>query len=282
MKYLNTIIKSFLATLLVTTALQAQDASGLIRQNAVNCERFSVPNEPLYASLKNYKCICIGDMQGTEEPAALLVYLSRLFSAAGKRVIVGMEISETAMTGFIKERDSAHLAQSRFFSGPYAPGRASKAWFNALNTCNRLGTDFCFFDSYSDSAMSLHLLEKYSADTSAVILVLSDKSRNRFVPNGTSNTLGCYLNRFFGQQFCSIDHIFGGGTMYYNTSQGPELYEFPAVNQVFANASTYRSYFVPNTFNASNGCSAYFYTERVTASPPYLTETADNFAIKAP
>jgi hypothetical protein len=282
MAYFNNILRGLLAALLLTTTLQAQDATALITKNAVNCDGFPIPNEPLYASLKNYKCICIGEMHGTEEPAALLVYLTRLYAAAGKRVIVGIEIPKTAMAGFIEERDSVHLAKSKFFSGQYGNGRASEAWFNALTTCNRLGVDFCFFDSDSDSAMYLNILEQYRRDTSAVMLTLSNKTHNRFTPKAASPTMGYYLKSFFGKQFCSIDHIFGGGTMYHRTSQGLELYEFPAVNQVFANATHYRSYFIANPFNASNGCSGYFYTERVTASPPYHAEKADNFAAQTP
>jgi hypothetical protein len=274
--HLNSILRNLLAALLFTNALQAQDASGLIAKNAVNCEGFAVPNDPLSASLKNYKCISITGMRGTEEPAEMLVYLTRLYAAAGKHIIVGIEIPKTEMVAFIEERDSVHLAQSRFFSGHDA--RASEAWFNALNTCNRLGVDFCFFDSCSDSAMYLNILKQYRADTSAVILTLSNKPHNRFTPNSTSNI----LKNFFGKQFCSIEHIFGGGTMYYHTSHGIELYEFPPVNQVYANATHYRSYFIPNTFNASNGRSAYFYTERVTASPPYLAAPVDNLASKTP
>lgn len=255
----------------------------MIRQKAINCEDFSVFNASLYASLKNYKCISIGGMHGTEEPAALLAYLTKLFAADHKRVIVGIEIPETTMAKFIAQQDSSHLAQSEFFSGNNGHGRASKAWFNALNACNRLGVDFCFFDSYSDSTMYLQLLKQYRNDTSAIILTLSNTSHNSFNPNGTGNTMGFYLNNFFGKQFCSINHIFGGGTMYHHSSHGLELYEFPPVNQVFANATHYSSYFIPNTFGAANSCSAYFYTQKVTASLPYNADlAADKLAAKTP
>lgn len=278
----TTILKNLLITLLLTNTLNAQEPGRLITQHAVNCDGFPVPNAPLFAYLQNYKCIAIGDMPGTGEPAALLAYFARLYAAAGKKVIVGIDIPKTEMAEFIKERDSLHLAQSKFFSGRYGSACASKAWFNTLTTCNRLGVQFCFFGSYSDSAMYRSVMEQYRSDTSAVILTLSDKAHNRSVPGNGSNTMGCYLKSFFGSQFCSVDHIFGGGSMYYQTSHGPELYEFPPVNQVYANATKYNSYFVPNIFNPSNGRSAYFFTERVTASAPYATHTADNVVAKVP
>ena len=256
--------------LLNVTHFRCQSVEQTIQKMAIDCSDFSTSDPKLYAALKNYKFICVGEMHGTKEPAEFLTYLAKTFVSNNRSVIVGFEISDHLMENFNKQRDSVGLLKTKFFSNTSDDGRGSEAWFNAINDCNKLGVTFCFFDAVSeqrDLGMFEKLLACYQADSNSVILTLSGNIHNKLIPFNNSKTIGYYLQQRFGAQVCAINHIYNGGTMYTKTSDGLKVHTLDPKNGVFSTATAYKSYYLPNLFNMAD-YSAFFYTRLVTASLP--------------
>jgi len=255
--------------LLIVGKLYSQNGANVINTIAIDCKDLSLPNDKLYSFFKDYKCICVGEMHGTKEPAEFLVYLTKLFTEKNKKIIIGIELPKYAMTEFIEKKDSISLTQSGFFSSKSVDGRNSEAWFNAINECSKLKTSFCFFDGYQDNFKCGNIIECYNADTNSVILTLSGNVHNKLLPYKDNKTMGCYLKEYFGNKIFTINHIFNEGTMYNLTSEGLRVSEFPPKNNVFATSTNYSNYFVPNVFSTTDGYSGYYYTTFMTASLPY-------------
>lgn len=258
-----------LIALLTLGRLSCQTVSDTIKKIAIDCGDLTLPNEKLYSALKDYKCICIGELHGTKEPSDFLVYLAKLFTDKKKKVLVGIEIPKEEMAEFIAKLDNKNLPKTAFFSTKGTDGRNSEAWFNAISECNKLKTPFCFFDSYSDSLMYTNLIDCYKTDTNYVVLTLTGNIHSRLEPFGDMKTLGSYLIEFFGSKVFSINHIFNEGTSYNSSGDGPTLRKIPPFNSAFATSTNYTSYFISNIFNGPYSCSAFYYTKKVTASLPY-------------
>lgn len=256
--------------LLNVNNLPGQSVEQTIQKMAIECSNCSAPNQQLYAALKGYQFICLGEMHGTKEPAEFLICLARTFVSNNRSVIIGFEITDQLMEAFNKQRDSIGLLKTKFFSNKSGDGRGSEAWFNAVNACNKLGVKFCFFDD-SGEQRDLRMFEKilacYQADSNSVILTLSGNIHNKLIPFNGSKTMGCYLQQRFGTKVCSINHIYNGGTMYNKTSDGLKVHTIDPINSVFSTATGYKNYYLTNLFNIAD-YSAFFYSRVVTASLP--------------
>jgi hypothetical protein len=263
-------IKFIFLTLLTIGRLHCQNAEEAIKKTAIEYKDWTASNQNIYAALKDYQVICVGEMHGTKEPAEFLIGLAKTFVSNNKTVIVGIEIPENSMTQFQKQRDSIGLAKTKFFTDKTVDGRGSEAWFRAINECNKLGVKFCFFDN-SDNNRDCGMYEKligcYPADTNAVLLTLSGNIHNIIIPFNGSKTMGCFLKEHFGNKVCSINHIYNGGTMYNRTSEGLKVHTVNPTNSVFSTSTNYNSYYLQNIFNIPE-YSAFFYTKTVTASLP--------------
>lgn len=255
--------------MLTVGRLSSQNISDTINKLAINCKDLTLPNDNLYTYLKDFKCICIGELHGTKEPAEFLVYLTKLFTDKNKKVIVSIEIAKNAMTSYIEKQDSTSLTQTGFFSWKGGDGRNSEAWFKAINECNKLKASFCFLDGYPDNIKYDNVLECYNLDTNCVILTLTGNIHNKFVPYKDNKQMACYLKEYFGNKLFTINHIYNEGTMYNLTSDGLNVRSFPPTNNAFATSTNYSSYLIPNIFNNTNGYSGYYYTKLVTASLPF-------------
>jgi len=258
-----------LILLLTICRLSSQNVADTIKKTAIDCSGLTVPNDKLYSALKDFKCICIGEMHGTKEPAEFLVYLTKLFTDKKRKVIVGIEIPKGSMTKFIERPDSIGLTESGFFSNKGGDGRNSEAWFKAINECNKLKVQFCFLDGYPDNYKYDNLMECYKADTNAVILTLTGNVHNKLLPYKDIKQMACYLKDRFGNKVFSINHIYNGGTMYNLTSDGLKVHTSAPTNGIFSTSTNYSNYFLLNIFNTGRDYSAYYYTKVVTASLPF-------------
>ena len=258
-------------TLLTISRLHCQNVEDVINKTAIEVKDWTLSNQNIYAVLKDYKVICVGEMHGTKEPAEFLIGLARTFASNKKTVIVGLEVPESSMTQFLKQQDSISLSKTKFFSEKTVDGRGSVAWFRAINECNKLGVKFCFFDNSAtdrDLGMFNKLLECYKVDTNAVLLTLSGNVHNRIVPFNDVKTMGCYLKERFGNKVCSINHINNGGTMFSRTSNGLKVHTVAPTDNIFTTSTNYDSYYLPNIFNITE-YTGFFYTKTMTASLPW-------------
>ncbi len=259
----------FIVFILISCKLLSQNVAGTIGKLAIDCSGLRLPNDKLYSTLKDLKCICIGEMHGTKEPAEFLVYLAKLFTNKQRKVIVGIEIPEGSMTKFTERQDSIGLVESAFFSLKGSDGRNSEAWFKAINECNKLKVSFCFLDAYPDTLKYDHMMACYTSDTNAVVLTLTGNVHNKLVPYKGEKQMGSYLKQRFGNKVFSINHIYNEGTMYNLNSEGLQVHSFPPTNDVFTTSTNYSNYFLLNIFNTGPDYSAYYYTRVVTASLPF-------------
>lgn len=258
------------AILLTAPRIQCQSVEKAIRTTAIEYKAWTSPNQEVYSVLKNYKVICLGEMHGTKEPAEFLTGLARTFISNNRRIIVCLEIADSLMTQFAEQRDPTGLSRTNFFSGNRGDGRNSAAWFSVINACNNLGVRFCFFDNSDDNrdlGMYQRIMDCYSGDTTSVVLVLSGNIHNKIVPYKNDSTMGCYLKAHFGRKLCSINHLYNGGTMYNNTSEGLKVHQVQPLNSVFSTATDYDGYYLPNIFTLDD-YTGFFFTRTITASLP--------------
>jgi hypothetical protein len=254
--------------LLTVCRLSSQSVADTIKKIAIDCKDLTLPNDKLYSALKDFKCICIGELHGTKEPADFLVYLTRLFTDKKKKVLVGIEIPKEEMKEFIAKSDNNNLMRTAFFSIKGNDERHSEAWFNAISECNKLKVPFCFFDAYPDSLMCSNLIDCYKSDTSYIIITLTGNIHSGPEPFGDYKTMGYYLKEYFGNKLFSINHLFNEGTTY-NSTDDLKIRKIPPINNAFATSTSYASYFILNIFDGPYNCSAFYYTKKVTASLPF-------------
>ena len=254
--------------LLTVCRLSSQSVADTIKKIAIDCKDLTLPNDKLYSALKDFKCICIGELHGTKEPADFLVYLTRLFTDKKKKVLVGIEIPKEEMKEFIAKPDNNTLKRTAFFSTKGKDRRHSEAWFNAISECNKLKASLCFFDGYPDTLMYSNLIDCYKSDTSYIIITLTGNIHSSPEPVDDYKTMGCYLKEYFGKKSFAINHFFNEGTIY-NSSDDLTIRNIPPINNAFATSTSYSSYFILNIFDGPYNCSAYYYTKKVTISPPF-------------
>jgi hypothetical protein len=261
----------FILILFSFKSVFSQDEKNYILQNAIECKDWTAVNQNIYEILKDKKCICIGEMHGTKEPAELLVGLSRTFVANKKKVIVGIEIPKEAMNEFLQQKDSVGLSKTGFFSYKRMDARNSEAWFRTILDCAALNLDFCFFDELyggeRDKNMFENLKKAYLSDTNSVLITLSGNVHNKLLPYKEQITMGCYLKEYFGTRVFSINHLWQEGSMYNLTDEGLKLKTYPPSNNALDNTG-YDSYFIKNIFSGMNDYSGIFYTRKMTASLP--------------
>jgi hypothetical protein len=269
LKFLKNIFTILFLLLVFPKVTFSQTPEEIIKKNAIECKDLTAVNENLYSVLKNFKCICIGEMHGTKEPAEFLVGLAKTFSQHAKKLIIGFEIPNWSMNEFNAKHDTSQLSKTGFFSKKSSDGRASKAWYHAIDECTKLNVTFCFFDNINDKEMFNDLISCYKTDTNAVIITISGNVHNKLVPYKDEKTMGAYLKEYFGSQVFSINHMYNEGTMYNKSSEEVKLHTIAPTNNILSTSTPYSKYFILNIFeNFGLGYSGFIYTRAVTASFP--------------
>lgn len=248
----------------------SQEREEAIRQNAIQCNTLSAINSELYLAFKDYKCICIGEMHGTKEPAEFMTGLVKTFIKNNKKVVACFEENESGMKEFLEQKTEYSMSQTSFFKSIPVDGRSSHAWYNAIKECLELQTKFCFFNGEHDSIMARNLILKYEEDTNYVMITISGNIHNSIVPYRGNKTMGYYLKDYFKDRLYCINHIYAEGTMYNKTSEGLKIHNIERKETILSISTKYSAYFIPNIFsNLSAGYNGFLFTQKVTASLPY-------------
>jgi len=272
-------MKVFLAYIILCSSyLFSQTFSDYVKIHAIDCNVMSDTNNTLYSALKNYKCISVGEMHGTKEPAEYVLGLVKTFSLNKRNVILGLEIENRKILNFASTKNSENLKGTEFFNVFENDGRNSEAWYNLIYESNKLpNVNFCFFDTElgfndsRDSVMASNILKKYLSDTNCVIITLSGNLHNKTTSFKGKETMGCYIEDYFGPNMFSILHLYGQGTMYNNTGQGLQVNVVEQSNKQFDSVENLNNYFIINSFeNYMPGYSAFIYTKLVTASLSFI------------
>lgn len=254
---------------------KAQSFSNFIKQNAIELK-----SELIFDKIKAYKCLMIGEMHGTKEPAEFLTDLVRLSSKNGKKIILGLEIPANDMVEFIKKKTTKNLKKTIFFKNGYGDGRNNEAWFELIENCKKLkNVEFCFFDMNSnensgssnrDSIMFNNLIKAYKNDTTKVIYTLSGNIHNKIKPYRNNKTLGCYMVEYLSENtVLTINHFYGEGTMFNRTPEGLKIRKIKGQAEIFNSSTKFENYFLPKLPEGfMDDYTALFYTKTMTASIP--------------
>ncbi len=268
-------MKKYLLLALLFLALysQAQNLPDFIKQNAINLK-----SDALFEQIKDYKCLMIGEMHGTEEAAAFLTDLVKTSSQHGKSILLGIEIPASDMARFIKKPTTKNLKKTTFFKQGYGDGRSSEAWFRLIEDCKKLkNVEFCFFDVETnsneqnrDSIMFIHLINTYQKDTTKVIYTISGNIHNKIKPFRNNKTLGYYMVEYFSKyKLISINHLYGSGTVYNNNGEGLKIRDIKGMTGIFATSAPFENYFLSKLpAGIMDDYSGIIYTKNITASLP--------------
>lgn len=264
--------------ILYSSCLFSQTFNDYVKTHAINCNVMSDTNTILYDALKSYKCISVGEMHGTKEPAEYVLGLIKTFSLNKRNVILGLEIENQKIVDFANTKDSKKLNSSDFFNISENDGRNSEAWHHLICEANKLpNVNFCFFDTElgfnatRDSVMANNILKKYLMDTNCVIITLSGNIHNKTIDFRGKKTMGCYLKEYFGTKMLSIYHLYGQGTMYNNMGDGLKVNIIEPSKNQFNGIENLNNYFIMNSFEGyMPGYSAFIFTKVVTASLPFI------------
>ena len=274
-------MKNSLIILLIFNCLnlKAQSFSDFIKQNSIEVSKLDTINDLIFERIKDQKCILLGEMHGTEEPAKFLTGLVKTLVKNNKKVLLGLEIPSSDMIGFTLKKTKKQLTKTNFFSVGEGDGRNSKAWFQLILSCSKLkNVDFCFFDFKNeksnfnpknrDSLMFCNLKSEYLKDTSRIIVALSGNIHNKIELFRGEKTFGCFAKDYFlNDKIMSISCQYDSGTMHNRTYEGLKIREIKGQGGAFLAATNMTNFFlfkIPKSF--TKDYSAILFTKFITAS----------------
>jgi hypothetical protein len=270
-------MKKLVITLLIFINFKgyAQTFADFIDQHAIELK-----SPLILEKINGYKCLMVGEMHGTQEPAEFITDIVKIASKKGKKIILGLEIPPNDMKEFIKKRTIKNLKKTKFFSVGYGDGRNNEAWFKIIETCKKLkNVEFCFFDVDSDSRideqsrdslMFSNLINVYKKDTTQVIYTIGGNFHNKIKPFRQNKTFGCYMAEYFSiDKVMSIFHAFGNGTTYNRENGVLKIRKIEGQSKLFTVSIKFAQYFLPKLpRNFTDDYTAFFYTGTITASMP--------------
>ncbi len=260
-------------------SLKAQEFATFLKENAIEIQDIKQANEQVYAALKPFRCIMVGEMHGTQEPALFVESLLKSLKKTNQKVLLGIEIPREDMEGFKLKKAKKTLRSTIFFSKGYQDGRNNAAWFDLITAAaKQKGIRICFFDSNKnnenrDSMMFEQLKAAYAKDTTQIMLTISGNIHNMTLPFRGKKTLACYLSNYFSSQnVVSINHYYDNGTMNNNNNgSGLAMQNLSNKGGPFASATTLQNYLLvkyPAGFTPNYNM--ILFTRKVTAALPIM------------
>lgn len=259
-------------------APKAQEFAKFLKENAIEIQDLNQANEQVYAALKPFRCIMVGEMHGTQEPALFVESLLKSLKKEGQKVLLGIEIPMEDMEGFRLKKAKKTLLTTNFFSKGYQDGRNNAAWFDLITAAaKQKGVHICFFDSNKnntnrDSMMFEQLKVAYAKDTTQIMLTISGNIHNMTLPFRGEKTLACYLTDYFSSKnLASINHYYDNGTMNNNNGSGLVMQQLSNKGGPFASATALQNYLLvkyPAGFTPNYNM--ILFTRKVTAALPVM------------
>ena len=275
-------MKSGWFILLLSFAFQTllgQADSARLATSAIEIGKPDSLSTEIYNALHPYKLIMIGEMHGTNEPAAFVKGLAQLFASHKDSVRVGFEIPSDQMKEFMKAKTERSVYNSTFFKMGSADGRASEAWASCIaSLAKKPLVRIFFFDVNSDesknklidkdSLMYLKIKNEIEKHPSAVVITLSGNIHNMLLAYKGENKIARYFikdkNSSFADNMCSLNHTFKSGSMLNNTRKGLLLSKMDNGTSEYSKFTKYNDYLFlfPSKQYAYNGV---LFTRTVTA-----------------
>lgn len=266
-------MKSRLFILLISLAfntLKGQADSARLAKSAIEINRLDSLSDAIYDALHPYKLIMVGEMHGTQEPAAFVSGLAELFTKHNDSVIVGFEIPSNDMKAFIKAKNERAVFNSDFFKFGSTDGRANDAWAGCMASVSKNPKVRIFFydvnageskknNNDSDSLMYVKIKNELKKHPSVTCITLSGNIHNMLLPYKGQNKMAGYLMNDselnIADKICSINHSFRSGTMLNNMGKGLMLNKVNNGNSEYSKFDKYRNYLFlfPSKQYAYNG-----------------------------
>jgi hypothetical protein len=277
---LSKVLVSTLIFCLSNVQLKAQDFSEYIRKNAVSTDSMYFKSDAVYSFLKSYKLIMIGEMHGTNEPAALTIEFSGMLTDRGDSVQVGLEIPSELMAKFTAGKTDTSISQSEFFANHFEDGRGSYAWVEIIKQVSKNPKARIFFydvnqDEYKttssrDSLLYIHVKKEMNAFPNWKTITLSGNVHNMIIPINGKVKMGLYLMRdsslnLIGETI-SINHFYESGSMRNNTGKGLELRYVNYTGSEYGKSAFSNSYLLKMPENQNQHHNAIYWTRNVTAA----------------
>ncbi|MCX6266662.1 MAG: hypothetical protein NTW16_04800 [Bacteroidetes bacterium] len=257
-----------------------QDLTVFIKEKAVKIDKIDCLNDEVYHLLSSFKMIMVGEVHGTNEPAAFVSALTKLMASHGDSVQVGLEIPSRQMTSYLNLHSDSSIYHSDFFISDSNDGRASKVWANLICELNKSpGVRVFFYDindgdcrnpGERDSVMYLKIKNQILAHMAWKTITLSGNLHNMLLPYKEKTKMALYLTRDnllnYSNKICSLNHYYQNGTMLNNTGNGLELHQVNNSLSVYSTAVDYENYLLLFPANTMNRYSGIYFTRNVTAA----------------
>ncbi len=264
--------------LFVSTQLSCQlanDPISKLRNNAIPIDSLSDLDGRIYEEIKNYEVIMMGEMHGTNEPAAFVLGLAKLISKKEGKVVLAMEIQSSEIDIYGKKITTENLLKTKLFTRENIDGRNGQAWFNLIAEASRVnGLSIVYIDNNTvqprDSSMYLDV--KYCKETfpNTKIITLTGNIHNILKPYVGEHKLGSYLMNdtvlFNPQKIMSINHMYKSGTMMNSNGKGIELRTVEGKDSFLNKTIATKKYLCKNIFESQNNYTHFLYTESVSHS----------------
>jgi hypothetical protein len=283
----------FIVFVFIHCNLKSQNSSDHFKTdiNIIEIEKLDSLSSLLWPYLTPYKLIMIGEMHGTNEPAAFVTGLAQLFAFHGDSVQVGFEIPSDQMGEFLKVKTEKSIYNSEFFSKISNDGRASKAWATAIATLNKNPRiNIFFYDIISgesrfiddrDSIMYLKIKSNIKAHLKWKTITLSGNIHNMLQPYKGEKKAATFLRNDselkLKNKLCALNHNYESGTMLNNVGKGLELRQVNMGESSYSKRSHFDNFLFLHTYDPANTYSGFFFTKTVTAAT--LTGTRGTFTV---
>lgn len=264
-----------------------QQRLDFIRRHAVPIDPAGPLPAAVMARLQPYRTVLLGELHGTAEIPALALQIARAFGAAGRQVILGLEIpanEQAIVDRYRHSGDPALLRQSRFFGRPIQDGRSSQAMAKLIRDSAGIpGLTVICIDPVSitspqdrDTGMARRLAAALKARPDATLVTLTGNVHSR-LSAGTRwdpayRPMGYELTHhpefpFAGDAILAANVHSLAGTAWNCLEDGCGIQPLVSFPSVYARALPGQDYFVtePDLQEGHNGA---FVLQGVTASLP--------------
>lgn len=189
-------------------------------------DRKHLPPE-IFAVLKNYRAILIGEVHGSNEAPQFMEGLVSLWLSSGEKVLLGLEINmdeQQRIDEFLRSGDFEVIKGMPFFSRESPDGRSSIAMAELIRACYKRENVkiVCLDATYAttgevkrDSVMAANALAAMHANPGWKFISLTGNVHNKMESIGFGFPMGYWLMNIPGglsrQEINSIDVIWESG-----------------------------------------------------------------------
>jgi len=272
-------MKQFLFVVIGTCMMliaHAQDDVNYVRTHSVMIENPDMLSDSLYTCLAPYRVMMVGEMHGTNEPAAFVNGLVNLLTGHGDSVLVGLEIPSGLMKAFATQPNDFGIYQSDFFRNPSIDGRSSMAWQTLLiKSCKNSRVSLFFFDANEgeaapylrDSVMAAKIYQQHTLHPRWKIVTLSGNFHNKITDERSMTYQLMHDAQYnLASEICALNTEYSEGSCTANFGNGLETKEIGSYPSVYNSTLQANRYFLLVSPGSGYEYSGFFYTRTITAA----------------